>query len=274
MKEQIQQLIAAGHTKDALDLLVRLDSDALLLQARYNNGEKQFNLGLIDFNEWGYIQAKVNHAALEMAGKVIQDSRPVVTGMPSPEIFLIYNQKDIQSADAARRYLKRHGVAYVSDFTQINAGQEISEFVANKALKSQFILILVSLNSLKEGWTGLERHLDILSNSLIQRNVIPLSLDNSLAQPRIVERELARIEEQLDEIDEHIQQKLAANQPAQDLEAKRTDLTVLHNNLPKIVQRLRSVSAADISGNNFEPGMKKVLQTIQRTVERAASVAY
>lgn len=68
MKEQIQQLIAGAQTKDALNLLVQKYPDALLLQAQYNNGEKQFNLGLIEFSEWGRIQAKVNNAALAMVG--------------------------------------------------------------------------------------------------------------------------------------------------------------------------------------------------------------
>ncbi|MBK8192637.1 MAG: hypothetical protein IPK76_05355 [Lewinellaceae bacterium] len=69
MKEQIQQLIANGQTKEALSLLTQISGDALLLQAQYNNGEKQFNLGLIEFSEWGRIQARVNFAALELAAK-------------------------------------------------------------------------------------------------------------------------------------------------------------------------------------------------------------
>ena len=40
MKEQIQQLIADGRTEEALALLAQHSSDALLLQARYNNGKK------------------------------------------------------------------------------------------------------------------------------------------------------------------------------------------------------------------------------------------
>ena len=47
MKEQIQQLIADGRTEEALALLAQHSSGALLLQARYNNGKKQYNMGLI-----------------------------------------------------------------------------------------------------------------------------------------------------------------------------------------------------------------------------------
>jgi hypothetical protein len=247
------------------------------LLAQYNDGEKKFNLGLIDFGEWARIQSRINFAALEMAGRVVPSTRPEInpaTGIPLPEIFLVYNQKDNHAANKVKQYLSRHSINNIDDYTNLNAGQEISEFVANKALKSQFVLILVSKNSLREGWAGLERHLDILSNSLIQRNSIPLALDNSFAEPDFIEREIARIEEQLDEVDERIRQHHAVNSPNQTLETKRTNLAVLHNNLPKIVQRLRNVLTVDISGNNFEQGMKKVMQTIQRTVERVASVAH
>lgn len=64
--EKIKKLIRTGYTKDALNLLVQMNPNALLLQAQYNNSEKQFNLGLIEFSEWGRIQARVNFAIWEM----------------------------------------------------------------------------------------------------------------------------------------------------------------------------------------------------------------
>lgn len=70
MREQIQQLIAEGRTEDALAYLATHTSDAVLLQARYNQAKKQQNMGIIDFGEWSRVQAQVNYAALEMAGNV------------------------------------------------------------------------------------------------------------------------------------------------------------------------------------------------------------
>ncbi len=69
-KEKIQSLIANNETEEALTLLAKLNGDALLLQAQFNNGKKNFNLGLIDFSEWQRIQARVNYGALEIAGKL------------------------------------------------------------------------------------------------------------------------------------------------------------------------------------------------------------
>jgi len=69
-KEQIQQLIATGQTEDALQLLAQATLDATLLQARYSQGKKQFNMALIDFGEWSRIQAQINYAVLELAGSM------------------------------------------------------------------------------------------------------------------------------------------------------------------------------------------------------------
>lgn len=70
MREEIRQLIAEGRTEDALALLVKHNSDAVLLQARYNQAKKQQKMGMIDFGEWSRVQSQVNYAALEMAGNI------------------------------------------------------------------------------------------------------------------------------------------------------------------------------------------------------------
>lgn len=90
MKQEIQRLIASGRTKDALQILVANHPDSLLLQAQYNNGEKQFNLGLIDFGEWGRIQARMNFAALEIASRIWSDSVVIQNVIARNYIYVNY----------------------------------------------------------------------------------------------------------------------------------------------------------------------------------------
>ena len=66
MQAQINLLISSGQTSEALAELAKYSADALLLQAQYNSGLKNYNLGLIDFGEWGRTQARVNLSALEI----------------------------------------------------------------------------------------------------------------------------------------------------------------------------------------------------------------
>ncbi len=73
IREQIEFLIGNSQTEEALKLLAQSSNDAILLQAQYNNGKKNFNLGLIDYGEWQRIQARVNYGALDMAGRLSRD---------------------------------------------------------------------------------------------------------------------------------------------------------------------------------------------------------
>jgi len=65
----IQTYIAQGKTEDALDLLAQITTDAVLLQSRFNGAKRQWNMGMIDHNEWTRTQNQINHAILEMYGR-------------------------------------------------------------------------------------------------------------------------------------------------------------------------------------------------------------
>lgn len=75
-KEGISRLIGQGKTKEALLILEKYHSDALLLQGQYNTGEKRQNLGLISYQEWERTLARINFAALDIASQVFA-SAPV-----------------------------------------------------------------------------------------------------------------------------------------------------------------------------------------------------
>jgi hypothetical protein len=71
VKDYIQNLIANGQTEEALEVLSKYKrDDAIMLQARYNNGKKRHNMGLDEASEWSRVQAQVNYALLELAGGV------------------------------------------------------------------------------------------------------------------------------------------------------------------------------------------------------------
>lgn len=90
MREEIEQLIAEGHTEEALALLAKHNGDAVLLQARYNQAKKQQNIGMIDFGEWSRVQSQVNYAALEMAGniKVPGSNNVVISNVSDSQIII------------------------------------------------------------------------------------------------------------------------------------------------------------------------------------------
>lgn len=76
MKQEVKKLIAAGNLEKALELLAQVNPDVLLLQAQFNNGKKNFNMGLIEHSEWQRISARVSYGALEICNKM-SDNVPV-----------------------------------------------------------------------------------------------------------------------------------------------------------------------------------------------------
>lgn len=276
MEERIKELLSLGQIQNALDLLVKLDSGAILLASRFNTLRKTYNHGLIDFSEYSRGSAQISYAILESLIEIENNKRIAPLLSNSQTVWIAHNSKDNQTANQIKTYLSNRDIYDIKNLTSKDAGDRLKAFVANKAIKAQFLLVLCSTNSLSEGWTGLEQHLDILSNSLTQRNVIPLLLDDAISQKDVVTRVLYQIEEQLDQVEEDKpKENYTNNSSVNDLEPDRVSLSVLRNNLPKIVQRLRNASAVDISGEHFDSGMEKVLKTIRQTVERvAASHAY
>lgn len=273
MKEQIQQLIAAGQTKDALQLLVQSNGDALLLQAQFNNGEKQFNLGLIDFSEWQRIQARVNFAALEMAGK-IGNSAPVAAPNDNPAgpaarangnsrtVFISYNHGDMKVAVQARDFLQSEGLDVIFDQDDLEAGRSIMEFIQSGIKKADAVLSIVSSKSLQSGWVGQESVASIYAVWLADKKFIPVRLDDVAFDIDFHIAATEALNKQIDDLKGKIRklEELGVDSPASRDDLSR--MVELKNNMGKIIQRLTSVSLLDIGEANFEANMRRVLAAI------------
>lgn len=277
MKEQIQQLIAEGRTEDALDLLVRTNGDAILLQSRYNSGKRNYNMGLIDFSEWQRILSQVNYAALEMsnASRGTTDSRstpanttssvtPSTRASSNHTVFISYNHGDKESAARVKDFLEKAGINVTIDQEKMQAGQSIVQFIQDSIKRNDFILSLISEKSLQSGWVGKESVAASFAGWLTEKQFIPVSLDHSFTDTSFFIQAVRTINEKMEQKNKEIEEirSLGADpSPIQD-EVKR--LYDLRNNLGQILQTLRSVLTVDISETNFEPGMKKVLERIQQ----------
>ena len=67
IKDQLRTLIANGHTSLVLTHLKDVyPNDILMLQARWNSQEKQYNLGLIEQTEWDRVRNQINWSLLQI----------------------------------------------------------------------------------------------------------------------------------------------------------------------------------------------------------------
>ena len=277
MKDQIQKLIAEGRTEEALALLAQFSSDALLLQARYSNGKKQYNMGLIEFSEWQRTQAQINYAALELANTVKDGGTPAPapvansTGAATPakpasglKAFISYNHGDGEMALKVRDFLEKNAIDVIIDQEDMDAGKSIMSFIQESIKNSDAVVSVVSGKSLQSGWVGQESIASMYAVWLADKKFIPVKLDDVAFD---IDFQIAAQQNLVNKIKEMKGKIKMLEKLGGDSRAFQDDLNrmnELKNNLGQIIQRLKSVLMLDITGANFEPNMQKVLASINK----------
>jgi len=276
MREQIQQFIAEGRTEDALALLVQSNSDAVLLQARYNQAKKQQNMGMIDFGEWSRVQAQVNYAALEMAGKVKDTSSSSsstasntttstsTATKPGKKVFISYNHGDSDVAVQVRDFLEKEGIDVILDQDDMDAGGSIMHFIQESIKKADAMVSIISSKSLQSGWVGQESIASIYAVWLADKKFIPVRLDTVVFDSKFQITALTSIKNKIQELDSDIQTIRELGSDARDLEDDRKRLFDLQKNFSTILFTLKGVLMTEINEEKFSPGMKKVLGSINK----------
>ena len=290
MKEQIRQLIASGNTENALELLAQGNGDALLLQAQFNSGKKNFNMGLVEHSEWQRIQARVNFAALEMAAKLPDDAAPknpvhkpfVSTGTGDgnkssvaptakgtgdgrlpPKVFISYNHKDGGWMRAIKRHLEEKGIQVLIDLEGTTIGASLKDFVNNALKNNTYILAIISENSLLSAWVNKELKVAILSQQMGNKRLIPIRIDNALFDDDFFFESNRDIDKKIKDLRQKMIQALNENRgigPFQEEFGRQRDLK---NNLRDTIQMLKDSLVVDLSDNEkFESNMDKVVQSI------------
>lgn len=273
MKEQIQQLIATGQTEEALQLLVKSAPDAILLQARYNQGKKQYNMGLIEFGEWSRIQAQINYAALELAGSAkvsaaqsghSSTSTATTTSgnATAKRVFISYNHEDQETARRVRTFLEGKDMDVILDLDDLAAGRSILEFIQESIKKCDAVVSIVSAKSLQSGWVSQESVASMYAVWMADKKFIPVRLDDMVFDSKFQILALKTISAKIQELDSDIAEIRSLGSDARDLEDDRKRLFDLQKEFSTILQKLKSIAMTPIKGDNFETGMNRVVASI------------
>ncbi|MEY4202883.1 MAG: hypothetical protein RL013_586, partial [Bacteroidota bacterium] len=234
MKEKIQELIAASKTEEALELLKNCTDEALLLMARFSGLKRQYNMGMISFEDWTRTQNQINYAALELADECKEDGN---TGKPSvkPEkrsvsAFISYNHKDSSEMERVKGWLESNGVEVTVDVQDMRAGEDIESFIRSAFDNSRFVLSMVSQNSLMSGWVSKEFNTALVLNNRTTR-WIPVSLDKSVFDRKFYEDANQRIDLELEELKKTMIEHLNDDYDTRPLQAQLNRLKDLKSNL-------------------------------------------
>jgi hypothetical protein len=180
-----------------------------------------------------------------------------------PSVFISYNHNDLEAVEKVKKTLETAGMQVAIDTDDMAAGQPIKDFIQNRMREKGFMLSVVSKNSLSSGWVGIESDLSFYSQLFGGRLFLPVSLDNEFLKEDFLLETIDDIDLRLSDLDAKIQKAKEKRIGAQPLESKRNRLQELRENLPKILDRLQNVSTVDVSGEKFEHGMRRVVDTIK-----------
>jgi hypothetical protein len=272
MKEQIQKLIAAGRLEEALELLAKMTDQAILLQARFADGKRQYNTGQLTFNEWAQVQAKVNYAALEMVNQA--KSMPATEDFSTVpqtgtghgvkrKVFISYNSEDSTVARQVKDFLESKGLEVLIDQDDLPPGKSIMEFIQESIKSSDAVLSIVSAKSLASGWVGQESVASMYAVWLADKKFIPVRLDDVVFDIDFQIAAQESIQEKLRALETKISKLRDLGGDSRAFDDDRNRLGELRNNLGQIIQRLKSVNIPNISADGFTPNMVKVIAAIQ-----------
>lgn len=282
-KEQIQELISQGKTEEALELLEQLTSDAVLLQSRYNGVKKQYGMGLIDFNEWSRTQAQISYAALEMMKGVKGDgggqvnivqpangTSNVSTSAAIPNIYITYApevEEDKNAALRIRDFLVNNAVSVTTN-DDIILGADIQDFVNDSIKKANFIIAVISKQSLQSSWESGEAALDIVLERVSENKVLPVSLDKSVLEPDFYFESLDLLNELIKKYQGLMQRAIEKGGDSRGFQAELNRLQNSKNQLAQIIEKMKSVRMVNLgkgkaSEQDFVDGMTKILNRIK-----------
>ena len=66
-RTKIQDLVGQGRLEEALNELVKVNSDAILLKGQYAAAKRENNMGIMESSDWARTIARLNNAVLELA---------------------------------------------------------------------------------------------------------------------------------------------------------------------------------------------------------------
>lgn len=262
-----------GKTEDALHLLETLTTDSVLLQARFNASKRQYNMGLVDFNEWSLTLAQINYAALEMANSVrlpgaastkpTPSSTPVNTA-PKPKVFISYTWADKPAVHDVKKALESGGCDVIIDEEDMAAGGSIMQFIENSIKNSDVVVSVVSGGSLQSGWVGGESIATMYAGWLADKKWIPVRLDNVVFDIDFQIEAQTNLNTAIDALKAKINKLEDLGGDARAFRDDLMKMTDLKNNLGAIIQRFKNVLMLDVSASFFDANMSKVLTQIHQ----------
>lgn len=269
MKEIIEQFLIENQIEEAINELTKYSSEAILLLARFKSGKKQYTMGICSFEEWQRVEAGIRMSVLELTESVARKQQQNPGAVTDPgmapsgvKVFISYNHQDKEQARAVREVLEKNGIAVTIDEADLDAGENIENFITESLKKVDSVVSLVSKNSLQSTWVSTESTMGILLQKVADKKFVPVSLDNAVFDANFYFDAIDAIEIKVKEARANITKALERGISPRPFQDDLNRFEDAKNHLGQIIENLKAVLIVDISGDAFEAGMAKVVERI------------
>ncbi len=151
----------------------------------------------------------------------------------------------------------------ILDQNDMKAGKSIMEFIQESIKEADAVVSIVSSKSLQSGWVGQESVASMYAVWLADKKFIPVKLDNVAFDIDFQITATENLTQKMQDLKTKIEKLESLGGDARGPRDDLARMAELKNSFGKIIQRFTSVLMLDISGDNFEPSMKKVLTAVK-----------
>ena len=290
-KQYIKNLAARGKLSKAIEEFLRgaaydddLNNNAISLSGRQYRNEDQRQKKVLSNENYTIEQAQIQNALMYF----LEDYNPPVEpefdeadlnsgggetsgGQDDPSaneplVFISYSHSDTATAQKIKEALEAEEIEVLIDDEQLQAGENIGEFIKDMVRQSTVTLSLISEKSLLSRWVGMETILSLQRGTFFEnKKFIACAVESKFFDDDFVDVCIDKIYEKIDEYNARREKRKARNSTAStiDLDSKLRLYEKLANEFPEIINQLNETLTLDVSGDNFEGSVKKIIETIK-----------
>ena len=182
------------------------------------------------------------------------------------KVFISYNHADAAVANKIKDTLRAEEIEVTIDSEKMAAGEDIKAFIEKCVRETDITLSVVSKKSLLSAWVAMESmNTFYLEKGTNSKKFIPCYIDPEFFNHSFTDNAIDETDAKLELLDSLFAKRIEQKQGIDDIDDERARLLDLKHNMDKIIGRLRNSLCVDIREENFEPGMKKIIQTIKES---------
>lgn len=266
-KQEIINLINESELDQAIEGLKAAlpgNNDVVLQSSRWRGLTKDINNGLLGPEYARMERNRIVQALLSLVEKIKE--APAGGGGNSagstPKVFISYNHKDAETANRVKAFLESKNIHVTIDAEAMKAGEDIQAFIYKCIRETDVTLSLVSTNSLLSAWVGMETLNTLAGENIANKKFIACTIQAEFFEMSFVRTSIEKIDARLTAIKDEMKYRIDNELGIEDLQNERSRNQTLKNDLPKIVANLKNRLNVDISNENFNPGMDRIVKAI------------